>query len=495
MAAKISYLRQSSSGWYEYRRKTPKRLSEFFPEGKRVEWKQALETKDMTTAQRRWADENTKFENAKALAEKLAEKPDELLSYEVLEVANRIVRDAGLHPEQAPAIKPKGDVKQLLEEVETRDEQFDLLLEIVDDNSIDEEQMAKDYSNGQFFSPDYKLPRKNNPRDPYRVAYDIATGDIKTSLQPTWRDAVETYIRVNKADKKREAVKEQRWEKKTRSLYERFASAMGGMDTKLDDLDRHKIRNWLWSNFKVGSRNRYNNQLSAVINTWNRETPKKVHNPFTGLSNKKLEQEEASNRRSLKPAEWFKYHDEIQKIEDIQLKIISLLMMYTGCRPSEAAGLQVKDLKINTNMPHVVYSTNPIRRMDKDGLERAVPLLTPVLNTLRQYKLPTDPDAAAFPKYGSTNGFDAVSMKTRSVLRTKAEINDPSVTPYSARHTFKDRSAKAQIPREIAEYIMGHVGKDSSKIHDKYGTATPPEVIFKYMEQVYSTADWGYYRD
>ena len=61
MATKISYLFQSPTGWFEYRRKTPKRLSQYFPQGKQTEWKQALDTKDVSTAQRRWALENTKF--------------------------------------------------------------------------------------------------------------------------------------------------------------------------------------------------------------------------------------------------------------------------------------------------------------------------------------------------------------------------------------------------------------------------------------------------
>ena len=69
-------------------------------------------------------------------------------------------------------------------------------------------------------------------------------------------------------------------------------------------------------------------------------------------------------------------------------------------------------------MPHIIFRSNRLRRMDKDGLERAVPLLTPVLDALRQHKLPKeDKDAAVFPKYGNTKGFDVVSAKQRYILR------------------------------------------------------------------------------
>ena len=401
MATKISYLFQSPTGWFEYRRKTPKRLSQYFPQGKQREWKQALNTKDVSTAQRRWALENTKFEKAKSLAAKLCDQPQELLSVEILEAANRIVIEAGLHPDQAPTLRPMfsdSEKAKFNEDSKLWKEKYDILTGIVDDSSIDEEQMQKDYETGAWSATEYQIPRKKpDPRNPATVAWDIASGKLKTSLKATLRDAVENYIRTNKADNSREAVKEIRWERKTRQLMERFGHEIGGMNTNLEDLDRQQIRDWLWSNFKAATRNRYNNQLSAVINCWNREQPETIHNPFSGLSNKKQEKEEAIDRRSLKPEEWHCYLEQVNMIEDDQLKIISLLMIYTGCRTSEAAGIQVKDLKLTGNMPHVVFRTNKIRRMDKDGLERAVPLLSPILDALRPYAIKSDNEAPAFP--------------------------------------------------------------------------------------------------
>ena len=499
MTVKISYLFQSPTGWFEYRRKTPRRLSDYFPKGKQKEWKQALDTKDLTTAQRRWALENTKFEKAKSLAEKLCEKPQELLSVEIIEAANRIVIEAGLHPDQAPTIRPNSPDEQISkfnEDSEIWEEKYEILAGIVDDNAIDEEQMRKDYVSGAWGKPDYKIPRKTPySRDPSTVALEIADGHLKTSLKPTWRDAVEQYIKTNKTDTSREAIKEIRWERKTRQLMERFGHEIGGMNTNLEDLDRQLIRDWLWSNFKAATRNRYNNQLSAVINTWNREQRGNIHNPFSGLSNKKQEKEESVDRRSFKPEEWHCYLEQVNMIEDLQLKIISLIMMYTGCRTSEAAGLQVRDIKLSGNMPHVVFRTNTIRRMDKDGLERAVPLLTPVLDALRHYELKSENEAPAFPKYGNTKGFDLVSTKQRQILRQKAKITSLDVTPYSTRHTFKDRGIAAEVYEAEREYMMGHKSDGSSAVHKKYGTMTPPELIFNHIVKIFQTKTWGYYED
>ena len=49
---------------------------------------------------------------------------------------------------------------------------------------------------------------------------------------------------------------------------------------------------------------------------------KKVFNPFAGLSNKVLEKEEALDRRSFKPDEWFSYLSNINNSLNIELKVI-----------------------------------------------------------------------------------------------------------------------------------------------------------------------------
>ena len=79
-------------------------------------------------------------------------------------------------------------------------------------------------------------------------------------------------------------------------------------------------------------------------------------------------------------------------------------MLYTGCRTAEAFGLAANDLKLDRlTLPHVIFRTNSIRRMSKGGLERAVPLLTPVLNQFRSYKakghINSDRTQPLFPSY------------------------------------------------------------------------------------------------
>ena len=490
MASRISYLFRSKTGFYEYRRKVPIRLRPFFPSTKTgklmSEWKKSLNTKDEAIAHKRWLEENNRFTAASATAEKLLSGIP-LAPYEVVAAGKAIAVKDGVHPQQAPVLHANATPAETINFKRQAAEWNEFIVQMHDEY-IDELDRKYRDEDGNELNWDHT--------DPKVAAYRIMKGEELTTPEPTWSDAVELYISVNKAEKKREIVKEQKWELSTRNLLDKFASSIGGKQSKLGDLDRQFIRNWLIETYpNAGTRNRYNNVFSAVINNWNEENKSKIYNPFSGLSNKQLEQEEAIKRRSFTPEEWYCYQSHILNLGDTQLKLIGLLMLYTGCRTNEAAGLQVRDFRLEANMPHVVFRTNELRRMDKNGLERAVPLMTPVLDAYRLYEHEKRPDKPLFPKYGNTRGFENVSAKLRNVVNELMGIKNPDVVPYSTRHTFRDRSEAANISTSRSEYIMGHKSAASSRIHQKYGTKTPPTVLYEHMTKIFKVTDWGYYED
>jgi len=271
---------------------------------------------------------------------------------------------------------------------------------------------------------------------------------------------------------------------------------MGGMGIGLAELNRQNIREYLWREYPAApTRNRYNNTLSAVMNCWNREQPKQYLNPFSGLSDKSQEYETATVRRSFKPAEWVAYADAVEKLKHPEIRLVGLLMLYTGCRLSEAAGIEVRDLKLESEIPHVILRTNAIRRMDKRGLERAVPLLPNVIEGFSSYQLSDNLTAPVFVKYGNTKGFDSISVALRDLLYTGVGIKKAGLVPYSARHTIVDRATAARVTPSHAEYIVGHKSEGSSAIHRRYGTKTPPKVLIDDLVAIFAVKDWGYYED
>ena len=133
--------------------------------------------------------------------------------------------------------------------------------------------------------------------------------------------------------------------------------------------------------------------------------------------------------------------------------------------------------------------------MDKNGLERTVPLMTTVLDAYRLYEHEKHPDKPLFPKYGNTRGLENVAAKLRHVVNELMGIKNPDLVPYSTRHTFRDRSEAANISTSRSEYIMGHKSAALSRIHQKYRTKTPPTVLYEDMTKIFKVTDWGYYED
>ena len=512
MAPKISYLFLSDTGFFEYRRRVPPKLQEHFPRNSKgnllTEWKKALNTKIESVAQRRWVVENERFEATKRLAEQfLHGEPPKTKKVEqsAISSAKQTAVKYGVHPDQAPALgvdATEEDIQNFPQKIKewklkVKDHQ-DLLLDIISDEYVDEEQQAKDYQSGRWGEAGYQTPYKaENPNDPLVAQYAIVSGETKVTSHATWADATELYIKTNKRAKIRLPDVEAKWECKTRGLLRRFEKAVDGHNTRLQDLDRQMVSDWLWATYpKAGTRNRNNNTLSAVVNCWNREKKgQSIFNPFSGLSNKKREKDEREERRSFKPEELNEYLSHIINIKDVEVKLVGLLMIYTGCRTSEAAGLQVKDLRMDNDIPHVVYRTNSIRRMEKSDLERAVPLLTPVVDAFQFYEIPNKADAPLFPRHYRKKGHENASAALRNIVNNVMGISDRAVVPYSARHTLRDRSAAARIELGRAEYIMGHISDGSSKIHKEYGTKTPPEILFDDMTEIFAVSEWGFYEN
>jgi hypothetical protein len=42
---------------------------------------------------------------------------------------------------------------------------------------------------------------------------------------------------------------------------------------------------------------------------------------------------------------------------------------------------------------------------------------------------------------------------------------------------------------------MGHISVGSSRVHQEYGTATPPEILFEDMTKIFAVTDWGFYEN
>lgn len=168
------------------------------------------------------------------------------------------------------------------------------------------------------------------------------------------------------------------------------------------------------------------------------------------------------------------------------------ILYHTGLRPSEALGLQARDVKKD----HL-----EIRRgMTRHGLSdlktgeafRDIPLTeitAPILHELRDKMAFVTPEGWLFPAALGDPSANAVKMALRGILRGTAEyerggrngqkilrvVQRPlRIRLYDFRHTFATRMAERGMPHVMLKSIMGH---KSISITLSYYTEVTEEMI------------------
>jgi integrase len=157
----------------------------------------------------------------------------------------------------------------------------------------------------------------------------------------------------------------------------------------------------------------------------------------------------------------------------------------------EAGGLLVKDVKLDTNTPHMQIRFNRIRKLKTKNSVRDVPIVGPLLDDLRDYVAKyqfTSPDDPLFPKYGRDGGMDAISSLLRGVIRKRLQIADPTLVPYSSRHTMKDKLRTLRTPEDIQHRILGHGSQSDA---DGYGDGNPLAHLQEVLVKAEMLDSWG----
>lgn len=485
------YLKRSATGWYSYRRRIPARVQKII--GK-TEFKESFGTKDETIALWKLGSYNQDVEKHLALADKQVALGRDLTPADVREVASKFLQRIGLHPDQMPSLKASATREERSDFTEQRIEWKDRHDRFVSD-FIDSQEVGTDPKTWRT------LYKPSDPTDVFQAAYLIATGDVEAPITPTWATTCEDYLEVNKQEKRRNPHRQKTFETKTRALFQKFSVFIGGQDTPLEDITRPRARSYL-NTYRQGKKpaseltiGRYSSQLGAVFNFARKEYQDgTINNPFEGLRNMDLEKEVSKNRRSFTPTELLAFENAL--IEKLTvgrspIGLIGLVMLYTGCATSEAAGLEVADIRLKCEVPHIRFGGNSHRRLDKGRIERSVPIAAPLLEHLKAMHLPNNEKSGAFGKYSEASSYGNVSVQLNNMIRGKLKIPDPSLTSYSTRHTFKDRGRAARVNPEVVDYLQGHVTKTSSAIAQKYGTGVPPSIYLQDLNRILSTKTWG----
>tara|TARA_R110000744_G_scaffold209385_2_gene328296 strand:- start:3 stop:1547 length:1545 start_codon:yes stop_codon:yes gene_type:complete len=504
-------MKRSSTGFYSFRKQVPESLRSLW--GKR-EVKVGLETKDEATALKRCSLVLADFNSTKSKLTQLLEGANDLAPQDMRNIADGKVRNWGIHPDQAPVLQAGHTETEYAEFKEAERaylERKDLYYDLAADELIDEEQRHKDYRSGKWGQPDYQTPYKAQSKTTVAgVTEGIVAGRVATTVNPTLMDAMNSYLEEY-AEKNigGNARTIQSQTTNTKRVLAQFASFIeGGRTAKGFQREVTSItveeaigfRRYLREqhpNSGTGDTNlRYPSAVFSHIIEKGQGLYIDNHlmrNPFYKLRNKKREEQLANKKWPFNPEEFRKYEEAAYEAED-HVKLLILFLLYTGCRVSDAYGLEVRDVNLTENIPTMYLRHNGIRRLDKDGIQSNIPLVGPLLEALRSYEMSDSPNDPIFPEFANIrSGRDRASAQANKV-RKKAGVTRDGVTAHSARHTWQDRLDAARVPIAERDYLISHKTKQSSAVAQAYGSAYPAKNMLENQLAALACTDWGDFR-
>lgn len=188
-------------------------------------------------------------------------------------------------------------------------------------------------------------------------------------------------------------------------------------------------------------------------------------NPFSGVRLKEVAEvsripfETAQISQMLKPGAFGKL--------DSSFVLLVRLLVNTGMRPVEAIGLELTDVLLDEEVPHVHVRKNAVRGLKTDHSERLLPLLGVSLDAAQEL--------TAMGGWGKRLGKNmyATSIINRH-LRESGLVTDKRQSLYSLRHWFQDQLTKRDVVDRAQAQLMGHkfqrpkygYGKDLAELRD-----------------------------
>ena len=240
--------------------------------------------------------------------------------------------------------------------------------------------------------------------------------------------------------------------------------------------DGAKFRDHLVNKGLTGSSiKRIFSTLKSIVNLTSSEFGLDLRNPFTGVYLPDL-----SDSKSRSPID-------LPTIKSIQSKCIEMnddirwllaLISDTGMRLSEAAGLKVDDIVLNSPTPHVVIQPNATRRLKTPSSQRLMPLAGVSLWAAQQI-INNATGPYAFHRYTKT-GICNANSASAAINKWMQEIA-PNTVIHGFRHSMRDRLRALECPSDIVDAIGGWSKKS---VGESYGDGYPLYVLSKWIESM-----------
>ena len=157
-----------------------------------------------------------------------------------------------------------------------------------------------------------------------------------------------------------------------------------------------------------------------------------------------------------------------------QARNILLMMINSGARPSELAGLKVDHLDLTGKIPMMSFLPEG-RQLKNDHSERRVPLHGVSLDAARDAQGAAKGDKL-FPAYF---GRDKVSDTINKFMKENGLKESETTTLYSLRHSFEDRLIEAGVADRVRADLFGHALQ-----RERYGEGGGDEMRYQAIKAV-----------
>jgi len=130
-----------------------------------------------------------------------------------------------------------------------------------------------------------------------------------------------------------------------------------------------------------------------------------------------------------------------------ELRIITYLLIETGCRTSEIVNLRPDDIRLGAKVPHIRIRPRQDREIKTETSVREIPLVGVALEAMKEAP-------NGFPHYADKG--ELVSANLMKAFRQRDLFPTPEHIIYSFRHAFEKRMQEANIDYGLRCTLMGH---------------------------------------
>lgn len=308
------------------------------------------------------------------------------------------------------------------------------------------------------------------PQDRYIV--NALLDPAAAAPEPTLRDAMKEYLKEKIGE-----IKGRRGRNSAGSVERVFGYAFEALGKRADfplselgNADGLKVRDFMIArprqgggNVKPASVRREMNPLSAALELAikNFDLELRAKNIFKRIEIPGLSDEDEADMRDPLPSSvitaiTYRLNSQKERKNSAlpPLRLIWRLLVGTGCRIGEIAGLRVADVQTDGPMPHLRVRWNEDRRVKTRTSIRSVPLCGDALVAAKEACAAAGRGLPLFPRYGGPTGGNNASAAMMNHIN--AVSSNPKHVTHSLRHNMADWLRLSEAPDRAAKLILGH---------------------------------------